>query len=640
MSAPRVLAVLQDALAHHQAGRLDEAERLYKNVVNADPGNANALNLLGTIAVSRNRNAEAEAFYRRAISANARMASAHFNLGNLLSVTGDHAGALAAYDRALEIEPQFADAHLNKGALLHKMDRLEEAAGAFGRVIVIAPRDARGHSNLAQCYKAQHRFAEAEESYARVLSLQPQQADAYLALAEICARDGRIAAAIGHTRAAIAIQPTPESHSNLGDLLRRAGDFKSALEAHRAALAARPNAPALLFNYGAALFGAASFDEAADAFRRVLVYDARFLSAYHGLAKIHEQSGDIDAAIAELERGLAIVPHDPDLVFQLALRQLTRGRMADGWKNYEARFHTSDRRQVKRPAPPPYWQGEDLAGKSILVWSEQGIGDEILYAGLLPDIIARARTCVVECEPRLAPVFARSFPQAQVRARGAAYAMDEGFDVQSPLASLGQYVRADFGAFPRHAGYLTPDARKAAALRARYRARAPDHLVVGISWRSNNEDIGVLKNTSLAQWQRLLRTPRVTFVNLQYGDCAAELAAAEKATGVSVVQDREIDSLRDMDGYFAQVAAMDLVISTSNTAVHVAGSLGVPTWLLLTGRTGALWYWFKDRNDVPWYPSVRILPQRTGGQIPLLRAWQDVLEGAAAELAGRLGLGG
>ena len=615
MSAPRILAQLQDALAHHQAGRLAEAERLYKKVIKADPKNANALNLLGTIAFSRNRTAEAEVLYRRALAANPRMASGQFNLGNLLSITGDHAGALAAYDRALALEPQSADAHLNRGALLQKMDRPDEAIAALTRFIAMAPRDARGHYNLAQCLKAQSQFAQAEESYARVLSLQPQHRDAHLALAEIHTRNDHIAEALRHTRLAIAIQPTPESYSNLGDLLRRAKLLNEALAAHEQALAVRPDDPILLHNSGSALYDARRLEDARAAFEKALAADPAFIRGYEGLAKIYEHREDFRTAIELLERALRLDPAADKVIFKLSYCYFAVGDFPAGWRNYEKRFEGTESYQHRRPTPPPYWKGEDLTGKSILIWTEQGIGDQILYSSMIPDVIARAGRCIIECKDRLTPIFTRSFPEATVatyRSQAEAATPPDGLDFQSPVGSLGGHLRPSLESFPRRSRYMTADPARASVLRERYSSIAPGNLIVGLSWRSKNAEIGEIKSADLVLWRDILVMPGVTFVNLQYGDCATELAEVEAAFGTVVVQDSGIDPLTDMDAFFAQVAAMDLVISTSNTTVHVAGALGVPTWLILLGSPADVWYWFRGRSDSPWYVSLRIFRKAVG----------------------------
>jgi hypothetical protein len=247
-----------------------------------------------------------------------------------------------------------------------------------------------------------------------------------------------------------------------------------------------------------------------------------------------------------------------------------------------------------------------LTGKSILIWTEQGLGDEILFASMLPDVIARAGRCIIECSPRMAPVFARSFPAAQVRAYQRAHvpvSPAPAADYQIAIGDLGRFLRGDFAAFPRHHGYLKADAAKAAALRARYQAVKPGNVVVGLSWRSGNKDIGVLKSADLAEWAAILGLPGLTFVNLQYGDSSVDVAAVRARLGVGIYHDDTVDPLKSMDDFFAQVAAMDLVISTSNTTIHAAGSLNVPVWLI---DAGGLWYWFRERADSPWYPAMRI----------------------------------
>jgi hypothetical protein len=205
----------------------------------------------------------------------------------------------------------------------------------------------------------------------------------------------------------------------------------------------------------------------------------------------------------------------------------------------------------------------------------------------------------------------------------------DAVDYQISIASLGQHLRASFENFPKHAGYLRADPARAAALRARYHTSSGP--VIGVSWRSKNVRFGENKSMTLADLAPILRTPGATFVNLQYGDCAADLAAVKATLGVDVIHDAEIDPLKDMDAFFAQVAAMDAVISTSNTTVHVAGSLNVPTWVLLPLAKGALWYWFATRPDSPWYPSVRLIREKRLD--PSRPWWRDGVAQAADEIA-------
>jgi hypothetical protein len=287
---------------------------------------------------------------------------------------------------------------------------------------------------------------------------------------------------------------------------------------------------------------------------------------------------------------------------------LTTGRLAEGWPRYNERLFTDKTKIHRRSEPPPYWKGEDLTGKTIYVWPEQGLGDQIIYGTMLPDLIARAGRVYFESKSRLEQVFRRSLPGALVLSNDSEETKTAvtAADYQIPLGSLGVYFRRRFEDFPRRAEYLKPDPEKVARFRARYEQLASGRRIVGLSWKSKKPRGGAGKSTRLMEWEPLLRTPDVLFVNLQYGDCSAELAEVKAKLGVEVFADMDVDPMGEMDNFFAQVAALDLVISTSNTTVHVAGSINVPCWVLLPRGAGALWYWFTEREDSPWYPSLRL----------------------------------
>jgi hypothetical protein len=244
--------------------------------------------------------------------------------------------------------------------------------------------------------------------------------------------------------------------------------------------------------------------------------------------------------------------------------------------------------------------------------------------------VERGAKVVLLCSPRMAPLFARSFPDVFVLAAGQQPhdpAAVQGLEFQASVGDLGAALRPSFDAFPPRKMLLKADAAQTGALRQRYQAAAPGNLLAGISWRSKNEEIETAKSIPLREWAPILTTPGVTFVNLQYGESAGELADARRETGVSVLTDPEVDPLVDLDAFAAQTAAMDIVISSSNTTVHMAGTLGRPTLALVPSNHGRLWYWFLERSDSPWYPSVRLFRQDQG------LGWQPGMAAVADHLA-------
>jgi hypothetical protein len=294
---------------------------------------------------------------------------------------------------------------------------------------------------------------------------------------------------------------------------------------------------------------------------------------------------------------------------------LAEGDFARGWAGYGSRFELWDDPRYrhkgfhKRASPPPYWQGQDPAGKRFLVWTEQGIGDEILFSGLLPEFASRASSVILECSERMVPVFERSFSNLRVNARGRSRSQSLGpvdADYQVAIGDLGRWLRPDFNCFPNRPKFLAADPWKTAELKRQY-GSGP---LIGISWRSGADRVGERKSFPLESWHDILRIPGARFISLQYGDFQDEAAMGCRKLGVDVLWDNRVDALANMDDYFAQVAAMDLIISVSNTAVHVAGALGQPTWVMLPTGPGCHWYWFRGVASSPWYPTLRLYRQR------------------------------
>jgi hypothetical protein len=302
-----------------------------------------------------------------------------------------------------------------------------------------------------------------------------------------------------------------------------------------------------------------------------------------------------------------------------ALVDLRYGNLREGFAAYEARFRPTPFSLPPRSFSAPRWRGESLAGRSILIWTEQGLGEEILSASMFDEVIPQARACTIECSERMAPLLRRTFPSAKVVPRGDASqtAAHGDFDVQTPAFSLARYLRRDLSEFPKHAGYLKADPSLVARLRQKYRAIAGENRIVGISWESAARH-GNRKRLPLELWRPILDVPGVTFVSLQYGIKPGSAHVAP-ASGKLFI-DGEVDALNSLEASAAQIAAMDLVVTVSNTTAHLAGAQNVPVWTLLPSGPGCFWYWFRERADSPWYPSMRLFRQSTPGDwAPVIR---------------------
>ena len=331
---------------------------------------------------------------------------------------------------------------------------------------------------------------------------------------------------------------------------------------------------------------------------------------------------------AAFQEAICLDPSFANAHWNDACCRLLAGDFARGWPEYEWR-EAAGEVQLDR-YPQPRWRGESLAGATILVHAEQGIGDEILFASCLPEMIARSGQCVVVCEPRLEKLFARSFPEAAVhgivhRKDRAGSVVAERIDKQIPAGSLPLHLRPSRASFPQRPHFLkASDEMRAwrAARRARIRIEGRHFVHTGGQPSERRK-----RTTDLEGWRDLFAVSGVQFVNLQYGDCDDEIAAARRDLGVEIHDFQGADPLVDLDVFAAKIAALDLVISVGNATVHLAGGLGVPTWALLPKVPG--WRWMIAGEQSLWYSSVRLIRQSERGN------WQPVFAEAAPALAAR-----
>jgi hypothetical protein len=320
-------------------------------------------------------------------------------------------------------------------------------------------------------------------------------------------------------------------------------------------------------------------------------------------------------ALAAMERSLAIKPDYPQARFGMALVQLRCGDFAAGWRNYEHRWRSPDHDTPRRAYAQPLWTGEKLESGRLLLWGEQGVGDEIQFAGLFPDAIRSGNQITLDCDPRLHPLFARSFPEIEVvSGNKPAEAPADVFAAHLPIGSLPGLFRGSEAAFTATASpYLKADLAERELFRSCY---GDGRLLAGLAWQTKNQKTGRKRSIALDEFAPLFALPGIRWISLQYGDFDA-LEQQAATAGAPLVIDRGVDQIASIDRFAAQVAALDFVLTIDNSTAHMAAALGLPVWLLLP--FAADWRWLAGRADSPWYPTLRIFRQ------PKLGDWQSVL---------------
>lgn len=485
--------------------------------------------------------------------------------------------------RALKQSPESADAHHLMAALKSRSGDVKSAVRHLEKTVTLSPSHTEAQYNLGKGYRDLERYAEAVTTFEKVLHTWPSRADLWMELG----------LAIG----------------KLGDLSRSADAFERAIS-----LGA--NSPDIHTELGRTYVENYNFDAAEISLQRALTLDPQFVPAKVNLAILKENLGQTEDSIDIYNDILSSDPTCVQASYRRALVLLMRGHLNEGWTAYMQRSTWDLAQTCHGQMDAPYWSGEDLSGKALLVWTEQGPGDEILLGSMLNDLVETTAHVTLACSPRLTPVFQRSFPKFKVvtQTNSKLPRKEIGVvDYQASLTEIGAALRPNINGFPKPHAYLKSNESQRDALRQKYAGQHRDRPVVGLSWRSTNKDASRHKSTDILKWAPILKDHDANFVSLQYGDTTEERSILLEQAGIELTHDSDIDPLTDMDAFIDQAAAMDLVISTSNTTVHAAGGVGTECWTLAPEGTGRPWYWFLDRPDCLWYPSMRLYRQAHAG---------------------------
>ncbi len=463
-----------------------------------------------------------------------------------------------------------------------------------------------------------------------ILRLDARHAEALILLGRARLQLQDAAGAVEALAAGLALhQHDADGWVQLGIASRQLGDETGAAAAFNFALRLRPDMALAMNGLGVLAQDRDDMNTGIEWFERAVEVDPYLHAARKNLAFALGLVGDLDGADSQFQTLLKSAPQFGEARLDYAMFRLSCGDFTEGWSLYESRWTSGVYPERDWGEGKPLWRGEALAGRHLLLWGEQGIGDQILYGTMLREAIALAGPgrVTVAVTDRLVPLFSRALSDLDVAVtirEGAAAAAD----LHCPFGSLGGLLRKSPADFMGHDGaYLRADTAQRDVLRRRYEALgAAGNRVLGLSWRSANPKLASSKSLDLAMLAPLFALPGITWVSVQYGDASGEIAAS----GLPLHVDGNIDSLKDLDGYAAQLSALDGIVSVSNSAVHMAGALGVPCELLLARGRGRLWYWPRpeeagsDRSR--WYASLRLWHQTKQGK------WQNSAEKIAEVL--------
>jgi len=580
----------------------------------------------GRAALAARDLATARSAFEAAIATDSKNSEARIGLAETLLELGD-AEAAAVVRAALRIDERSAAAHL-------LLARALSAAGRDDDALLAIQQAARRNPDRAEIwneYGLIHlRFGNLESAWSkfrRAVTINPKQASAWMNLAIAERRRGGLAQAVTYLKQAVDADPASGlAWSNYGLALRDCERLAEAIAALRRAVELRPRHAVTRTNLAAVLADAGEHAEAEAQYRAALELQPELTEPQVGLAGVHHRRGELETALRVYESAVAAAPEHPLARTGLGQIQIWLRDFGRGWDNYEYRLRHDDSPQ--RRFQFQEWNGERIADGRLLIYSEQGIGDMMLFASCLPDAARHAARVVLEAPPKLVGLFARSFPEVDVRPQQGAAAYPEWLaefgDIRACIAagSLMRLFRRTEEAFPRHTGYLRADPERVARWRTRLAALGPG-LKLGVSWRGGFVRTGrQSRSIELQEWLPILRTPGFHFVSLQYTpEAALAVAELQATTGIRIHHWQE--AIDDYEETAALAAALDGVVTVCTALAHLCGALGLN--VLILAPASPSWRYLGS-GKLPWYPTARILRGRRDG------AWLEVVEAAAAEL--------
>ena len=652
----------QIAQAHeaYKAGNLSKAQALYEETLTLDPSNFDTLHMLGVVYAQMNQPQKAIELLKKASFVEPNHAILQFNLANAYRKAGNQLGiAKEHFEQAIKLDPHYLDALINLGDLylelhetqlaincfleasktnpvsvqaqlglgrsymaadnnnfskqayekafelsikqnrstpssdaalgqlmdigtsFHILGSFEKALQVFNKVLDARPNYEKALFHKAIAYRSMNQLNEALDSFNELYQLNSESLDAIQGMAVTFLDIGRKEEALVCCKRALELSPDlGTAHDTMGVVLNSLKNFHQSIQHHLRAIELNPHSCDFYINLGFSLLSVNQIQEAKIAFSEAIRLDP----------KAKKASWNLSAALLKLNE------------------------FEDGWKHYAARWDLPELNLKPLSTEKPSWS-PSCNCKHLLVWGEQGIGDEIMFISLLDQLSSNIAQVTVYLEKRLIPLIQRSFPNIRCLLDPSELETLD-YDHQISIGDLAKYYCNTPNDFAKiRVPYLLSDQTVSSQIASAYKKE--NKVLCGISWKSNNPKLGADRSIELKEMLSIINIPEFEFINLQYGDVAQDIKSVQQELGINILQAKEVNNFSDIDGFAALVNACGLIISIDNSTVHIAGALGKPVWILL--NTNPDWRWFLDRTDSLWYPSATLFRQQTPGN------WQTVL---------------
>jgi tetratricopeptide (TPR) repeat protein len=583
----------QAAAALHQQGKLEEARQAYEDILRVQTDHLDALHLLGMIELQNGRFESGVQLIRRAVAGNANVAAYHNNLGFGLSALRRCGEAVGHFDQAIALKPDYVEAYFNRGNALLELKRRDEAVASYDKAIALKPGLAEAYCKRGNALYHLRRLDEALASAERAIGLKADYA---------------------------------EAHVNRGLALKELKRLDEALASYDKAIALAPGLAAAFTNRGNVLKDLDRLDEAAASFDKAIELEPAIAETYSNQGLLLVDLARFKEALAGYDKAIALKPEYADAHANKSLCLLLLGRFEEGWREYEWRTKRSDTmvQQTYPALPVRSLRGdENIAGKTVLVRAEQGLGDTIQFCRYLKLLEARGARVTVAVQARLRAIVGTLSPTINVAVGGEVLS---AVDYHCPLASLPLAFGTMLESIPAEVPYLKVDPKRVERWRQRI---GSEGLRVGIAWQGRPDGrIDAGRSFALSEFEEISRLDGVRLISLQKNFGSEQLAwlpAGMKVETLGEDYDAGPDAFLDTA---AVMESLDLVITSDTAIAHLAGALGRPVWVALKWVPD--WRWLLERADSPWYPTMRLFRQPSRGDWKgVFRAMKDELGGSA-----------
>ena len=612
-----------------EKGEYKLAKECYIEAIKLNPNYIDAILNLGIVANLEQDFTESERYFHRALSLDPTNISVLYNLANCLFNAENFKQSIIVCQQIINIDPSFHFAYNRIGLCYIQLENQEKAKVYFEKAVNKKPDYSEGLTNYGFILQKLRDYSLATVQFEKALMIDPDSNEALLNLSKSYFDEGRLEKAIE-----VANKGLLSNKKNIPLLKNLIASFLLLNRLDEASIACEKilsinNNDADAINLMGTIYEKQGFyEKAKEHFLRALQLDKNLFFAKMNIATLHQLKGHIGKAVKIYNELSKEYPDNVEILYRKSGFALQLEKFKEAWKCYEYRWKVFPMNTAKWPIQgKAVWKGEKR--KRVVLWKEQGIGDQILCLSLVPEVKEMCSGLSVYIDPRLIPLCRRAMPEINFFKDEKVLKREE-YDYHLPLGSVPRLIRNDISDFDRTVTrYLKADPQRVEAIRKELKLKGK--RVIGISWKSFKSLHQIKKSVQLKDMACIFSGLDVVLVNLQYGDVDDEIRAFKEESGIEVLQCASVDNREDLDGLAALIEVCDLVISTSNVTVHMAGALAKETWVLLPNVMVNFW-WLLERPDSIWYPRSKHYRQRS------LNDWDNVYSAIRKDLQNELNL--